>query len=74
MQYRCWQGKEQIEPVIMLEANNGESFTTGELLFKLHNALVEQLRKIDHHFFEGLSLAGWQPGGLMPLYQLRLGS
>ena len=74
VQYMCWQGDEQVEPVVTLDADDGESFTTGELLFKLHNAVVEQLREIDHHFFEGLSLAGWLPGGEVPRYQLRQGS
>jgi len=39
IQYTCWQGDEQIEPVITLFADNGESFTSGEILFKLHNAV-----------------------------------
>ena len=39
IQYTCWQGDEQIEPVITLFADNGESFTSGEIVFKLHNAV-----------------------------------
>jgi hypothetical protein len=74
VRYRCWRGDEQIEPVITLEADDGRSFTAGELLFKLHNAAVEQLRDIDHHFFEGVALAGWIEDGKVPLYELRQGS
>ncbi len=72
--YMCWQGDEQVEPVLELVSDNGESFTAGELLFKLHNAVVEQLRQIDHHFFEGLGLHSRQVAGTPPLYILRQGS
>ena len=74
VQYRCWQGDEQVEPIVSLQAEDGAMFSAGELLFKLHNAVVEQLREIDHHFFEGLTLAGWVEDGKVPLYQLRQGS
>ena len=73
VRYRYWEGDEQVEPVITLEADDRRSFTAGELLFKLHNAVVEQLRDTDHHFLEGLALAGWVEGQV-PLYQLRQGS
>lgn len=74
VRYECWQGDKQIEPVVLLEADDGRAFTAGELLFKVHNAVVEQLREIDHHFFEGLVLAGWDESGRVPRYQLRQGS
>ena len=74
VRYMCWQGDEQVEPVVTLEADDGVRFPAGELLFKLHNAVVEQLREIDHHFFEGLTLAGWVDDGKVPLYQLGQGS
>jgi hypothetical protein len=74
VRYMCWQGNEQVEPILALTADNGKSFTAGELLFELHNAVVVQLREIDHHFFEGLSLAGWLPGSDVPHYRLRQGS
>jgi hypothetical protein len=74
VRYMCWEGDEQIHPVVMLEADEGSGFGAGLLLFKLHNAVVEQLRQIDHHFFEGLVLAGWVEDGRVPLYQLRQGS
>jgi hypothetical protein len=72
--YMCWQGGEQIEPVIDVASDNGVSFTAGELLFKLHNAVVEQLRDINHHFFEGLSLHPHQSAQKPPLFILRQGS
>jgi hypothetical protein len=74
VQYRCWEGDELLEPVVPLVADNGASFTAGEVLFKLHNAVVEQLRGIAHHFFEGLSLVNPQGPGGAPLYLLRQGS
>ncbi len=72
--YMCWQADEQIEPVIELASDADASFTAGEILFKLHNAVVEQLREIDHHFFEGLGLDSHQAAGESPLYVLDQGS
>lgn len=72
--YMCWHGEEQIEPIIELASDNGTSFTAGELLFKVHNAVVKQLRDIDHHFFEGLRLHSNQAAGKPPLYVLNQGS
>jgi hypothetical protein len=72
--YMCWQGDEQVEPVLELVSDHGESFTAGELLFKVHNAVVEQLREINHHFFEGLGLHSRQTAGKPPLYVLSQGS
>ena len=63
-----------MEPVVTLTADDGASFTAGELLFKLHNAVVEHLRENDHHFFEGLTLTGWDQDGKVPVYQLGQGS
>ncbi|MBC7790848.1 MAG: hypothetical protein H7Z74_12940, partial [Anaerolineae bacterium] len=41
---------------IELASDNARYFIAGELLFKLHNALVAYLRDADHRFFEGLRL------------------
>jgi hypothetical protein len=57
-----------------LTAEDGKAFTSGELMFSLHNAVVEQLSKVDHHFFEGLELCDEQDDGLPSLYELQLGS
>ena len=40
----------------------GEVFTAGELLFKLHNAVVGNLCDSVHHRFEGVTTS-WQRGG-----------
>jgi hypothetical protein len=72
--YMCWAGDEQIEPVVELASDDGESFTAGELLFKLHNAVVGQLREINHHFLEGLELHSNQAADKPPLYVLHQGS
>ncbi len=74
VQYMCWEGDDQIEPIITLTAENGTSFSAGELMFALHNAVVEQLDEIDHHFFEGLLLVDEKEDGKPPLYSLQQGS
>ena len=62
------------DPVVELVADNGESFTAGELLFKVHNAFVADLRQMDHKYFEGFSLSRHQRMDAPPLYDLDLGS
>ena len=39
---------------VELVSDNGESFTGGELLHKLHNLVVEHLARSHNHRFEGL--------------------
>lgn len=60
--------------VVELRTGEAEGFTAGELLFRLHNAVVAQLRDADHRYFEGLELL--EPGGdhEPPLYELVQGS
>jgi hypothetical protein len=65
---------EEVPLTIELASANGEHFTALDLLFKLHNAVVEDLRGIDHHFFEGLALNSLPVAGMPPLYLLRQGS
>ena len=74
VQYMCWRGDDQVEPVVLLESDDGASFSQGELLYKIHNAVIEDLCKLDHSFFEGLSLHKQPPKGEAPLYFLSLGS
>ena len=57
-----------------LTADNGESFTAGELLFKIHNETVEHLREDDHQFFEGLAGPSNDSSQMPPAYRLSLGS
>jgi hypothetical protein len=42
---------------IRLSASKG-AFTAGELLFKIHNQVVEHLKDLDYHFFKGLIYNG----------------
>lgn len=58
IQYSYWDDEEDddVEPDFLVEANNGANFTTGELLFKIHNEVCESLANDDHIFFEGLDL------------------
>jgi|GEM_PF-1221532 len=54
-----------------LQADNGEYFTSTELLFKVNNRVTSLLADLDHHFFEGLDLMDEGPP---PVYDIRLGS
>jgi hypothetical protein len=74
VRYITWERGKQIEPVLELTADNGASFTAGELLFKVHNAVANSLSRIDHKYFEGFRLSG-DPGiNEVPLYDVNLGS
>ncbi len=66
--YEFWEDDDEVEKTIEIKAQNGEFFTASELLFKIHNQVTENLRGMDHCFFEGLSLD--KP----PTYWLSLGS
>ena len=61
-------------PTVELVADDGRSFTAGELLFKVHNSFVAELRQMDHKYFEGFTLSEDQEPGEPPLYDLDLGS
>lgn len=77
IQYAYWDEEEEdeIEENFVLAADS-HSFTASELLFKIHNKVVEHLDNDDKHFFEGLSL--WEGENIdnpsIPLYFLDLGS
>jgi hypothetical protein len=60
-------------PVAEFTADNKVSFTMGELLFKVHNAFVAQLRQMDHQYFEGFILDEHESDDV-PYYHLDLGS
>lgn len=77
VQYSYWDEKtdEEVEEDFDLHADKG-AFTAGELLFKIHNQVVEKLEDDDHHFFEGLTLWEGENYGnpRAPLYFLNQGS
>jgi len=58
IQYAYWGNAEEdvIEAEFDLVSDNESGFTGGELLFKIHNQVVDQLEDEDHNFFEGLTL------------------
>jgi hypothetical protein len=60
-------------PMLELVADDGKAFTARELLFKIHNGLLDELREMDHKYFEGLTLVGRAPGD-PPVYEVNLGS
>ena len=74
VQYVYWEDFEEIEQIVMLVAENGSTFSAGEAMFALHNAVVCKLAEIDHHFFEGLILCEEQERDKPPLYELQQGS
>jgi hypothetical protein len=66
--------EEEAEQTLELTADNGASFTAGELLFKVHNATTESLSRHDHHCFEGFHLRGRPGPNEVPRYDMGLGS
>ena len=78
IQYSYWdeESDDIVEPDILLESGNKVGFTSGELLFKVHNEVCEKLQNEDHKFLEGLSLwEGEHPNyPNIPLYFLLQGS
>ncbi len=74
VKYWCYDGDEQIEPIVTINAINGHAFTATDLMFQLHNAVVCKLDEIDHHFFQGLVLEKEQDENLPTLYTLQQGS
>ena len=78
IQYSYWDDDEEdeTEEDFNLVADNKSDFTAGELLFKIHNQVVDKLENEDHHFFEGLML--WEGENYSnpntPLYFLNQGS
>ena len=71
--YTCWQGDDQVEPVVELESDDGASFTGVELLYKVHNAMAGS-ELYDHRFFEGFLLSSRTAADEAPLYFVSLGS
>lgn len=65
-------GEDEEEDQLVDLAADGEVYTAGELLFKLHNGVVGHLHDRQHHRFEGLTfLMSTEEGD--PLYLLRQG-
>lgn len=71
--YLCWRGSRQVEPVVTI-VGQGPGLTEGELLWQVHNTVVADLSRDDHHFFEGFSLGNVGSAATGPLYHLSLGS
>jgi hypothetical protein len=62
------------EPEAEFAAAGADGFTAGDLLYQAHNAFVGRLRRGDHVFFEGFTLAADQDPHGPPRYDLELGS
>ena len=63
---------EEIYRQFRLIADNVKGFTIGELLYKIHNEVIEDLENEDGEFFEGLTENGEQEN--IPLYDLNYSS
>jgi hypothetical protein len=57
----------------LLASDSVAGFEAGELLFKVHNAVVGHVATAHHHWFEGLTLQGVDNEGV-PVYSLIGGS
>lgn len=60
--------------VVELTAVGGTGFTAAELLFQLHNAVVDHMQDADHRYFEGLTLITPGSDTDPPLYEMEQGS
>ena len=58
IQYSYWDYdvENEIDESFDLEADNEAGFSAGELLYKVHNQVVEKLENETHHYFEGFLL------------------
>ena len=58
IQYSYWDYdvEDEIEEAFDLKADNEAGFSAGELFYKVHNRVVENLENETHHFFEGFLL------------------
>lgn len=78
IQYSYWDDEleDDMEPDFLLNAANGQFFTQGELLYKVHQRVREKLQDQDHSFFEGFLLwEGENPNNPdVPLYFVMQGS
>ncbi|GEM_PF-1049177 len=77
LEYSYWNKnkEDETEEEFILEADNEKSFSAGELLFKIHNRVVDNLEEEDYHFFEGLSLSqgSKEEDPDAPVYMIRQG-
>ena len=75
--FECWEGDDEFEVTIELATEDPEGWTTLDLLFAVHQRVVDHLKADnatlgDHCFFEGLSLRSADDDP--PSYDLFLGS
>lgn len=77
IQYSYWSDEEdeEVEEDFNLVSTTS-AFTNAELLFRIHNFVVDKLKYEDNHFFEGLTLwEGENPSSFnAPLYFLMQGN
>lgn len=74
IQCQIWQGNELKDLEFELVSDNRKNFTASELLFKIHNTLVNLIKNGGHGYFEGLRLANPQQPGQAPLYDMDVSS
>jgi hypothetical protein len=64
----------EIEPIITLKARNGSAFTSGELLYSIHNEVIKNFANTTAIYFEGFQLWEESQDKEVPLYFLMCGS
>lgn len=73
--FMCEIDGRDVEEELFLESSDPKGFSTCELLFKIHNAVVEPLCDDSHNFFEGLCYnKSCQEPDKPPIFHLGLGS
>lgn len=78
IQYEWWDTEEEdsIEDDLLLSSNDGNDFTIGTLLYKIHNSICDKFPQDDNCFFEGLILFEDNDPNVpdIPYYYILLGS
>ena len=76
IQYTTIENNDLVEKEFLLESDSENSFTNGELLYKIHNKVYEPLKNTDAVYFEGLILVAEEDpeNPEAPLYMMMLGS
>ncbi|GHT32900.1 hypothetical protein FACS189434_05780 [Bacteroidia bacterium] len=73
IRYFYYEDDDIVEADISVSTENESGFSVAELLYKIHNQVVDSLEEDDHHFFEGLVLAEDAETGKV-IYLLQQGS
>jgi hypothetical protein len=73
IRYFYYEDDDNVEQDFSVSTENEAGFSVSELLYKIHNQVVDRLKDDDHHFFEGLVLVEDAETG-KTIYLLQQGS